>query len=34
VTIASGATTTVQQFNIIFYGSATPVVFTNLLSMF
>jgi hypothetical protein len=34
VTIASGATTTVQQFNIIFIGSATPVVFTNLLSMF
>jgi hypothetical protein len=34
VTIASGATTTVQQFNVIFLGSSTPVVFTNLLSMF
>jgi autotransporter-associated beta strand protein len=35
VTIASGATYTVQQFNVLFlFGNATPTVFTNVLSMF
>jgi hypothetical protein len=34
ISINSSATYTLQQFNILYIGSATPIVVTNLVSLY